>query len=56
LKRLFLQPDASAVLTQLSSRQINLKNTESQKLAFAARVGYRHDGAPVVYREAVVGR
>ena len=60
LKRLFLQPDASPVLAQLSSGQVGFKNAKSQKRGFAVggRVGrrHRHLGAPVVYREAVVSR
>jgi len=60
LKRLFLEPDASPVLAQLSGGQVDFKNTESQKPGFAVgtrvRGRHRHDGAPVVYREAVIGR
>jgi hypothetical protein len=56
LKRLFLKPDTSAVFAQLSGGQVDLKDAKAQKPGFAAGGRHRHDGAPVVYREAVDGR
>ena len=56
LKRLFLKPYASAVFAQLSGGQVDFKNAKAQEAGSAVGGRHRHEGAPVVYREADIGR
>ena len=56
LKGLLLKANAGAVFAQFSRGEVGFKDAEAQKAGFAVGGRQRHEGARVVYREAVVGR